>query len=66
MIVTIFSGGSGSEEIQKGLHSYGNSIKVNIIINGYDDGKSTGIVRKIYNNNIFNRDMPNMIFFHII
>jgi 2-phospho-L-lactate transferase/gluconeogenesis factor (CofD/UPF0052 family) len=52
MIVTIFSGGSGSEEIQKGLHSYGNSIKVNIIVNGYDDGKSTGIVRKIYNNSI--------------
>ncbi len=53
MNVVIFSGGSGSEQLQKGLHHlFGSSINVYIIINGYDDGKSTGIVRKIYNNMI--------------
>jgi 2-phospho-L-lactate transferase/gluconeogenesis factor (CofD/UPF0052 family)/molybdopterin-guanine dinucleotide biosynthesis protein A len=53
MIITLFSGGTGSEEIQKGLWNFiGKYIKVNIIVNGYDDGKSTGIVRKIYNDKI--------------
>lgn len=53
MKITIFSGGSGSEEIQKGLWNiFGENIETHIIINGYDDGLSTGIVRSIYNNTI--------------
>jgi 2-phospho-L-lactate transferase/gluconeogenesis factor (CofD/UPF0052 family)/molybdopterin-guanine dinucleotide biosynthesis protein A len=53
MQITIFSGGSGSEELQKGLYTlFKDYVKVYVIINGYDDGKSTGIVRKIYNDNI--------------
>jgi 2-phospho-L-lactate transferase/gluconeogenesis factor (CofD/UPF0052 family) len=53
MNIVIFSGGSGSEQLQKGLHQlYGSSIHTYIIVNGYDDGKSTGIVRNIYNNMI--------------
>ena len=53
MNITIFSGGSGSENIQKGLWNlFKDNIKINIIINCYDDGKSSGIVRKIFNNEI--------------
>ena len=53
MNVTIFAGGTGSEELQKGLWNlFKDKIHLNIIINGYDDGKSTGIVRKVFNNEI--------------
>ena len=47
MIITIVTGGTGSIEIQNGLHEY-NNIKLNLIINGYDDGKSTGEIRKFF------------------
>lgn len=55
MIITIFSGGSGSLEIQNGLHKmFGTSglVDVHVVINGYDDGKSTGDVRHIYGDTI--------------
>jgi 2-phospho-L-lactate transferase/gluconeogenesis factor (CofD/UPF0052 family) len=52
MIITIISGGSGSTNIQKGLHKISPSISINILINGYDDGKSTGILRKLFQNTL--------------
>ena len=53
MLITIFSGGSGSLEIQRGLYSiFGDTVEQRIIINGYDDGKSTGAVRRVYDNQI--------------
>ena len=48
MIITLITGGSGSEQIQKGLYSINNSLSLNLIINGYDDGKSTGIFRNLF------------------
>ena len=50
MIISIITGGSGSENIQTGLYNINNNIPLNLIINGYDDGKSTGVLRKIFKN----------------
>jgi len=47
--IVIFSGGSGSISLQNGLKSISKYIKITNIINAYDDGKSTGICRKIMN-----------------
>lgn len=69
MNVTIFAGGTGSEELQKGLWKlFQDKITLKIIINGYDDGKSTGIVRKIYDNDILGpSDMrKNHLFQHLL
>jgi len=52
MIITLLSGGSGSENIQRGLYKINKNINLNIIINGYDDGKSTGILRKLFKNSL--------------
>lgn len=52
MIITLISGGSGSENIQRGLYKINKNINLNIIINGYDDGKSTGILRKLFKNSL--------------
>lgn len=49
MRVAIFSGGSGNESLIRGLKSFNKNIKFDIIINALDDGKSTGICRKITN-----------------
>jgi 2-phospho-L-lactate transferase/gluconeogenesis factor (CofD/UPF0052 family) len=43
--VVIFSGGRGTNTITRSLHKYKN-IRMTILINGYDDGLSTGRVRK--------------------
>lgn len=48
MIITLISGGSGSTNIQKGLHEFIPNLPINLIINGYDDGKSTGVLRKLF------------------
>jgi choline kinase/2-phospho-L-lactate transferase/gluconeogenesis factor (CofD/UPF0052 family) len=48
MIITIITGGSGSANIQKGLHEISPKLSINLLINGYDDGKSTGVLRKIF------------------
>jgi len=48
MIITIITGGSGSTNIQKGLHEIFPNLPINLLINGYDDGKSTGILRKLF------------------
>ena len=54
--VVIFSGGRGSSEISKGLRDLGKVsnrvIEINHITNAYDDGKSTGKVRQIFDNSI--------------
>jgi hypothetical protein len=48
MIITIITGGSGSANIQKGIHEISPKLSINLLINGYDDGKSTGVLRKIF------------------
>jgi len=48
MKITIITGGSGSENIQTGLHKINPYLSINLIINGYDDGKSTGILRNLF------------------
>lgn len=52
--VVIFSGGTGSISIQEGFSAiYGNdNYNLDIIINAYDNGKSTGICRRVFNNRI--------------
>ena len=52
MKITLITGGSGSENIQRGLYQINKHIGINIIINGYDDGKSTGILRKLFKNTL--------------
>jgi 2-phospho-L-lactate transferase/gluconeogenesis factor (CofD/UPF0052 family) len=47
MNITILSGGSGSVQLQLGLKSLYPDCKITNLINMYDDGKSTGDVRKI-------------------
>lgn len=52
--IVIFSGGTGSIAIQEGLSAiYGNdNYNVDIIINAYDNGKSTGACREVFDSNI--------------
>lgn len=52
--VVIFSGGTGSIAIQEGFSSiFGNdNYNLDVIINAYDNGKSTGTCRKVFNNKI--------------
>lgn len=52
--ILIFSGGTGSIAIQNGLSAiYGNeNYNLDIIINAYDNGKSTGICRKVFDGQI--------------
>ena len=46
----IISGGSGSTNIQKGLNEICPTIPINLLINGYDEGKSTGVLRNLFKN----------------
>ena len=52
--VVIFSGGTGSIAIQEGFSAiYGNdNYNIDVIINAYDNGKSTGTCRRIFNDRI--------------
>jgi len=52
MIITIITGGSGSTNIQKGLHEIVPNLSINLLINGYDDGKSTGVLRQLFPNTL--------------
>ena len=52
MIITIITGGSGSTNIQKGLNDICPKLSINLLINGYDDGKSTGVLRKLFANTL--------------
>lgn len=47
MNIVIFSGGTGSQELIRGLRYYSKDIFITNIINLYDDGKSTGICRRV-------------------
>ena len=47
--ISIFTGGSGNSEIIKIL-SRNKKIDLNLIINGYDDGKSTKYIRETFSN----------------
>lgn len=49
--ILIFSGGRGSKNLIKSLFSLNKSFRINSIINLYDDGKSSGMIRSIF-------DMP--------
>ena len=51
--IVVFSGGTGSIALQTGLHRLlGNSVQVDVIISAYDNGKSTGECRKVFNGKI--------------
>lgn len=48
--IVIFSGGSGGASLVKGLKSFDvtkKAMKITNIVNAYDDGKFTGVVRKV-------------------
>ena len=50
IVITIFTGGSGCTELIGALNNLNlktGKVKLNLIINGYDDGKSTGLIRDI-------------------
>lgn len=52
--IVLFCGGSGGKALQGGfasLFDYGN-YKLDVVINAYDNGKSTGVCRRIFDNNI--------------
>jgi 2-phospho-L-lactate transferase/gluconeogenesis factor (CofD/UPF0052 family) len=48
MRISIFSGGTGSIALQQGLISFFPKARITNIINAYDDGKSTGVCRKLF------------------
>lgn len=52
--IVVFCGGTGSIALQEGFSSiYGNeNYNIDIVINAYDNGKSTGACRKVFNNRI--------------
>ena len=52
--IVIVCGGSGSAELQKGLYKvFGEDrFKLDIVINAYDNGKSTGECRRVFENRI--------------
>lgn len=52
MKILLITGGSGSENIQYGINFFNSNIPLNLLINGYDDGKSTGLLRKIFKNTL--------------
>ena len=49
MNIVILSGGSGNDALVRGLKSFYPSCNIKVIINAYDNGKSTGICRQITN-----------------
>ena len=52
--IVLFCGGSGGKALQRGFDSlfdYGN-YRLDAIINAYDNGKSTGICRSVFNKDI--------------
>jgi len=49
MNITIFTGGTGSISLQQGIKSIYPAAKINCIVNAYDDGKSTGTCRRVFN-----------------
>ena len=47
--VVIFSGGRGSNTLIKSLHLINKNLNISTIINMYDDGKISGMVRSLFN-----------------
>lgn len=47
--ILIISGGSGNDSLLKGIHYYYKKADIKVLVNAYDDGKSTGICRKVTN-----------------
>lgn len=47
MKITILSGGSGNDKLVRGLKKLYRDIDVTVIVNAYDNGKSTGLCRKL-------------------
>lgn len=52
MNIVIFSGGRGNKTLLKALQSQDSKgpLKVNVIVNGLDDGASTGAIREMFGN----------------
>ena len=52
MNILIVAGGTGSIQIQQGLHAYLgelDGVKIQVLVNAYDNGLSTGAVRTVVN-----------------
>ena len=49
MKIVIISGGSGNDALIKGLKKIFNNstLDINVIVNAYDNGKSTGVCRAV-------------------
>lgn len=47
--ILVISGGSGNDALLKGIFHYYEKAKVKVLVNAYDDGKSTGVCRAITN-----------------
>lgn len=47
--ILVISGGSGNDALLKGIFHYYEKAEVKVLVNAYDDGKSTGICRAITN-----------------
>ena len=52
MKVTVISGGTGSIALKKGLSKFIPKENLYTIVNAYDNGLSTGLVRKVFNGDI--------------
>ena len=52
--IAVFCGGTGSIALQKGFSAlYGiDNIQMDIVVNAYDNGKSTGVCRRVFHNQI--------------
>ncbi len=46
--ITMFSGGTGSNNLSQSINNITN-VSLNILVNAYDDGKSTGTIRHDFN-----------------
>lgn len=49
MKITILSGGSGNDKLIRGLKSFYKDADIKVVVNAYDNGKSTGVCRTITN-----------------
>ena len=49
MKTVILSGGSGNDSLIRGLKYYYPSMNCKVIVNAYDNGKSTGVCRAVTN-----------------
>ena len=49
MNITILSGGSGNDSLVTGLKQYYPAANIKVIVNAYDNGKSTGVCRTVTN-----------------